>query len=395
METLKKRIFRYLKHIFGTLIVVTLIIALILLSEDGAIHYGDNPTQMNWENDGPYVFFKNDTLLEVNYIHGDQEKGFSINQKTCSIDSIINLTGYFNLDQSKFNFSIYPGKIKSPQTTYSDKNKIFVISDIESGFNAFRKILIQNKIIDKKMNWKFGKGHLVLLGDFVDRGFSTTQVLWFIYKLEKEAEKEGGHVHFIIGNHEIKNMQSDFESASPKFQYIAAILGRQQHELYNQKSFLGLWMSSKNTLEIINGNLFVHGGVHPDIVQSKLNIQEINDTIRSQYYLPYFPKAKDSPEQIFTSTSRGIAWYRGYFKDTKLTQTQVDQVLAKFKAKAVIVGHTLQSKVNRSFNGKVIGIDVQHPKDYHKNYPTPKSEALFIENNNYFRIFNEGEKEKI
>jgi hypothetical protein len=69
--------------------------------------------------------------------------------------------------------------------------------------------------------------------------------------------------------------------------------------------------------------------------------------------------------------------------------------LHKFNAKSIIVGHTLQSKVNRKYNGKVIGIDVHHPKDYHKNWPSGSSEGLLIKENEYFRLFANGEKEEI
>ena len=70
----------------------------------------------------------------------------------------------------------------------------------------------------------------------------------------------------------------------------------------------------------------------------------------------------------------------------------MDKVLEHFSAKDVIVGHTIQSKVNTSFNGRVIGIDVLHSKDYHKNWPNKESEGLLIEGNNYYRVFSDGKK---
>ncbi|RIV37322.1 hypothetical protein D2V08_01345, partial [Flagellimonas lutimaris] len=82
--------------------------------------------------------------------------------------------------------------INRPLDTYDDNGRILAISDLESGYRAFRDFLINNKVIDQDLNWIFDDGHLVLVGDFVDRGFSTTQVLWFIYKLEQDAEKKGG-----------------------------------------------------------------------------------------------------------------------------------------------------------------------------------------------------------
>jgi len=328
---MKKRILRYLKHIFGTLIVLLLIAISILLYENGSVHYGDNPQKV------------------------------STNETT-------SVSCFFSLDSTSFSFNLNTN-FEIPQSVYNDGQNILAISDIESGYKTFRDFLINNKVINQDLNWTFGKGHLVLVGDFVDRGFSTTQVLWFIYKLEQEAKKYDGTVHFIIGNHELKNMYGDFEAASLKYTFITSILGKTQANLYDKNSILGRWLSNKNAIESINGNLFAHGGIHPDIVNIDMSLAEINHFLRANYYMAPYPKANKSENDILLSSKTGISWYRGYFKDDKLTQKQVDLSLKKFNAKTVVVGHTIQRNVNRSFNGKVIGIDVQHPKDYHKNWP--------------------------
>ena len=390
---MKKRIFRYLKQVVLTFSVLGVIGILFGWYHGAGLHYGDNPVRMDWDKEGPYVFYTSDSTLEVNYIKGNKEDGFYLEHQNYPLDSSISSTCYFPLDSSSFDFSIKTD-LEIPRSTYHDQNKILAISDIESAYKTFRDFLINSKVIDTNLNWTFGKGHLVLVGDFVDRGFSTTQVLWLIYKLEQAAEKQGGHVHFILGNHELKNMQGNYESASPKYFHLAAILERQQNELYDSNSFIGKWMANKNTLALINGNLFVHGGIHPDLAKTDLNLDEINELVRRNYYQPFYPKPEKNIEQLLVSTHTGIAWYRGYFKDD-LTQEQIDKGLDKFNAKAVIVGHTIQSKVNRQYEGKVIGIDVQHPKDYHKNWPSKKSEALFIEGNKYYRVFANGEKEEI
>ena len=193
------------------------------------------------------------------------------------------------------------------------------------------------------MFYGYSKGHLVLVGDFIDRGSSTTQVLWLICKLEQDAKRQGGKVHYILGNHELKNMQGMYESASLKYYGVASIVGKQQNEMYDYNSLIGRWMSSRNTRELINGNLFRHEGMHPDLANSKLSLDEINQIIRSNYYKVYYPKIKKSNEQLLISTHTGICWYRGYFKDD-LTQEQIESGLVKFDAKSIVVGHTLQSK---------------------------------------------------
>ena len=69
---MKKRIIRYLVHVLSTVLILLIVGLIILLSENGGIHYGDNPLRMNWENEGPYVFFEQDSTLSINYIHGTQ-----------------------------------------------------------------------------------------------------------------------------------------------------------------------------------------------------------------------------------------------------------------------------------------------------------------------------------
>ena len=62
--------------------------------------------------------------------------------------------------------------------------------------------------------------------------------------------------------------------------------------------------------------------------------------------MPYYPKTERTTESLLTSTKTGICWYRGYFKDD-LSQEAVEKELNKFNAKSIVVGHTLQGKVNR------------------------------------------------
>jgi len=390
---MKKRIFRYLKHITLTFIVLGAILVLFGLHIGASVHYGDNPLMRVLDKEGPYVFYTNDSTLNINYIRGNKDDGFYLEQKDYPATASIAASCFFPLDSTYFNFTIN-AEIEIPKTTYYDNNKILAISDIESGYKTFRDFLINNKVIDKNLNWIFGKGHLVLVGDFVDRGNSTTQVLWFIYKLEQQAQQHGGKVHYIIGNHEIKNMQGRYDAASKKYYGVSAILGNQLHELYSPKSILGRWMSSKNSIEQINGHLFAHGGMHPELSDSKISLDMINKIVRNNYFNIYYPKTDKTINQLLLSNRKGIAWYRGYFKED-LPQEQIDKLLAMFNAKSIIVGHTLQPKVNRQFNGKVIGIDVKHPKDYHKNWPHQDSEGLLIEGNTYYRVYSNGEKEEI
>ncbi|MGG8496480.1 metallophosphoesterase [Tenacibaculum sp. TC6] len=390
---MKNRIFTYLKNIFGTLFFLLITGLIILLSMNGSVNLGTNEVAKNLHNEGPYIFFENDSVLSVNYLKGNKDDGFEVDCKKYSSKNELTISSFFPLDSTYFNFNLKTA-FNTPKSIYDDDYPIIAISDIESGYKSFRDFLIKNQVIDSNLQWTFGKGHLVLVGDFVDRGASTTQVLWFIYKLEQEAAKNGGMVHFIIGNHEIKNLQGDYLSSSLKYKAVSAILEKQQFELFNKKSFLGKWLSSKNVIERINGNLFVHGGIHPDITSYAIDLDSINTIVRKNYALTFYPKKQKSLTQFLTSTRTGLAWYRGYFKDN-VSEEQIESCLKKFNANSIIVGHTLQRKVKKLFNGKLYAIDIKHPKDYETNWPLKKSEGLLIKNNAYYRATHNGKTEKL
>jgi len=390
---MKKRILRYIKHILITIPIV-IIIVLIASIIGGQYKYNRNDLVSDLNNEGPYIFFENDSLISINHIKGNDSKGYELKQNISPKDSIIKTYSYYSLDSTSFELIINPN-IKTPKAEYNDNEKIFAVSDIESNYKTFRNLLIGNKIINDSLKWTFGKGHLVLVGDFIDRSYFSTQVLWFIYKLEQAAREQGGVVHYILGNHEIMNMQGNHTYAKSKYRHIASILGKKQFQLYDTNSFIGRWLSSKNTMEVINGNLFVHGGIHPEIANSKLTIDELNQKLRENYYISYYPKKNQSEEEkLLLSSKTSPYWYRGYFKED-LTQEQVDCGLNKFKAKRVIVGHNVQSQVSKLLNDKVIGIDVKHPKDYYKYFPNLKSEALLIEGDKCYRVLENGEKTDI
>ncbi|WP_420580739.1 metallophosphoesterase [Reichenbachiella sp.] len=386
---MKQQLTNYLKHLFFTALGAIALFILFGLLSGKSIKHSRNNLVDKWNNEGPYVFFKNDSVLSVNYIKGDSEKGFEGINKEYNTDSTPSLNCYYPLDSTSFNFGLNLD-FKIPGSIYSDSQKILAISDIESNYKTFRDFLINSRVVDERLNWTFGKNHLVLLGDFIDRSYFSTQVLWFIYKLEQDAKSKGGNVHYILGNHEIMNMQGDHRFAKLKYHHIASILGRKQFEFYGKNSFLGRWLESKNTMELINGNLFVHAGISPQIKDMNIELDEMNQLIRANYFTPYYRKLnREKNEDLLIDSQTAPYWYRGYFY-SDLSHEKVKHGLDQFGAKTVVVGHTIQSEVNRKYNGKVIGIDVKHPADHYEYFPKIESEGLLIENGNYYRILANG-----
>ncbi len=59
-----------------------------------------------------------------------------------------------------------------------------------------------------------------------DRGEQVTECLWLIYSLEEKAKAVGGYVHFVLGNHEIMNLQGDFRYVQEKYKITAQVMAR-------------------------------------------------------------------------------------------------------------------------------------------------------------------------
>ncbi|MDO6427919.1 metallophosphoesterase [Thalassotalea sp. 1_MG-2023] len=382
-----------LKHFFVTFILVFSLIVAIGIYHGAEAHFNENRLAYTLDKEGPHIFIDEQTLT-VNYVRGSKESGgFYRDSQQYSVNEDIKAMAYFPLEQQEIPITINP-RIEVPPSTYQDNKPMLAISDIEGGYKAFRDFLLAHNVIDSALTWQFGQGHLVLVGDFVDRGNSVTQVLWLIYKLEQEAKKQGGHVHYILGNHEIKNLQANFYSASQKYLYIAAMLGKTQAELYDDNSFIGQWLASKNSVEKINGYLFVHGGIHPKLSEFDYSLEKINQIVRAHYRKPFFTRLHATDDDFLVSNKTGPSWYRGYFKDD-LTQQEVQQGLDKFSAKAVIVGHTIQWQVQELYQGKVVAIDVRHPSDYETHFPPRSSEGLLIKDSLFYRLLADGSKKQL
>ncbi len=370
--------------------VVLLVIGLgIVVSQHGSVNFGDAPLAFKVGGEGPFVFFENNQMA-VRYIRGSRDEGFTVESDYYAVGESVPANVYFALDDSTYSFVLNP-PAETPPAIYNDNEPILAMSDLEGNFHTFREFLLAHGVVNQHFDWQFGQGHLVLVGDMVDRGQSVTQLLWFIYKLEQQALLAGGRVHYILGNHEIKNLQGNMQSAADKYTPIAGFLGKSPAELFTENTYWGRWLASKNTVEMINGHLFVHGGLHPDVVKHQWDINVMNQRIRDYYRQMYYSGLVDEKTQSLLSTETGPAWFRGYLRD-EVTDDEFERVLAFYNARSMIVGHTLQFRVNSQFVNRLFAIDVKHPNDYRGSFPVKSSEGLLIKANQFYRLTDDGEK---
>lgn len=276
------------------------------------------------------------------------------------------------------------GDLYNERSIYSSPPKILALSDIEGNFNSFRRLLLKNGVIDLHYHWTFDDNHLVIVGDCFDRGEQVTECLWLIYSLEEKARKKGGYVHFILGNHEIMNMNGDWRYAHPKYA-IASRSHASRTALYGGNNELWRWLSTKNIMEKIGDILFVHGGIAPQFLQLKGTIASINNQIRPHYNQAHKLFADPLLNTVFNSESSPF-WYRGYYQQA-VSEELIDATLTHFQVNNIITGHTIVEKVSCYFNGKVININTDHAAG--------KSQALLIKKTRFYRVDMNGKRERI
>jgi Calcineurin-like phosphoesterase len=333
------------------------------------------------QNDGPYVFYDNGKVI----VQSIEASGY----KTDSFPEIEKsrhpLSIHFS-NHTCWDFTVTLKKnIQNEPSVWKKADKIIALSDIEGEFEAFRNLLIANKVMDSTYQWIFGKGQLVICGDLFDRGNDITAELWLLYKLEEEAKGQGGYVHTILGNHDIMNLSGDFRYVQKKYFEHAKMMGKNYAELYGQATELGRWLRSKNIMERIGDYLCLHGGVSATINARQMSLPDINNQCRPFYALGEHPeKFTDRSLWDFFNDSSPF-WYRGYFLEPKATESQIDSTLALYHCAKIIVGHTIVDNIVSLYHGKVIAIDV--------NEHEGNSQGLLMENRKDYKIKQTGLKE--
>jgi hypothetical protein len=345
-------------------------------------------------NDGPYIFRERNKLKVLSVKNGVLTEDLVTQENFDELKNRFNLK--FNYEDLTYN---YLKKLNYSQS-YTSIDSIAIISDIHGEYSIYIKLLKSMGIIDNDLNWKFGKGHLVVLGDIFDRGDMVTEVLWHLFGLEKQAVEAGGMVHVILGNHEAMVLENNLYYLNDKYKVVESITNSRYFDLYAINSVLGNWLRSKPVIVTIDDIIFVHGGISPGLVERNLTITKINQIFSNEIIGKYLmgnsgnesPKSNvinsdndvnkrfladksavkpssmslensdmmsdtEMEEIVFLVQNDGPLWYRGYFTNPAFSEKNINSILDFYRKKCIVVGHTICDDINSMFDNKILGID--------------------------------------
>lgn len=368
------------------ILLIPLFISSFIITREGNQSFLKAGIDSVYQVDGPYVLYQKDSIL-VTYLYQDGEKIYPATERYLLTEKE-KIKLHVNTDESGKTFPVYlKPKLSEEKSEYKRVSSLFILSDLEGNFTAFRKLLQAGGVMNENYDWTFGKGALVLIGDFFDRGSQVTELLWLIYSLEDKASAAGGNVHFILGNHEIMNMSNDLRYLNEKYLQTTKTFNVPYVSLVGENSEIGRWLRTKNVIERVGDILFVHGGISSEMNNVNLTLEKFNELARpfyadTTYHYPYV-------ETDLLFSENGPFWYRGYYMGKQMaTDEQVDSTLDKFYVKHIITGHSIVADtISVLRRGRLFDTDVHHAGG--------KSEALLVENKKFYRVNQNGEKKLI
>ncbi len=279
--------------------------------------------------------------------------------------------------------------------------RIVAVGDVHGAYDRLLAILRAAAVIDTRNRWIGGRTHLVQTGDVLDRGPDSRQALEFLRRLAGDAERQGGKVHALIGNHEVMRLLGDFRYVVPgeyaRFtspdseatrraildKYPADQRARLEAETplgmiemiraMGPDQDLGKYLRSLDTVVRINGIVFLHGGISPSV--ASMTCTEINETVRREIG-PDFDKTKAAPSQSLAAREDGPLWYRGLATEPDGFAPEVKKILAVQQARAIVVGHSVvPGTIRARFDNTVFLIDTGMQPAY---LPDGRASALEI-----------------
>lgn len=245
--------------------------------------------------------------------------------------------------------------------------RLIAIGDLHGDLEATRTALRLGGAIDAEDRWIGGDLVVVQTGDILDRGDQEEAIIRLFQRLREAAEKSGGAVHVLNGNHELMNAYRDYRYVTPggfaDFADVAVptevdslMASLEPDQRPRAAAFLpggpfARILAQRNTIVIIGSSIFVHGGILPEHLDRGLD--HMNEEIRAWLQ-------GEAPQPEWIRGDRSPVWTRLYSNEPTVAACDtLSSVLERVGVERMVVGHTVQHTGVTSFcGGRVWTIDV-------------------------------------
>lgn len=243
--------------------------------------------------------------------------------------------------------------------------RIVAIGDMHGDLAAAKRALEIGGVLGPDGRWAGGTTLLVQTGDVLDRGNDEPEIMDLLEALRREAEEVGGEVVLLNGNHELMNAMGDLRYVTaegftdyahvpsdhlPPLEEVPAP-ARGRLAAFLPGGPVARRLATRDVIAVIDGNVFVHGGVLPEHIE-KWGVARINEDVRAWLAgkgpMPQLVTGEDSP-----------VWSRHYSDEPGERECALlEQTLTLLGAERMIVGHTPQrTGITSACNERVWRVD--------------------------------------
>lgn len=339
----------------------------------GCVLVAQAPPVQHSLQDGPYVEWRGNTATLWTLEDGVWKKEQQMGPLKLAVPG-----------KPKLSLTLHAKSPKKAPGQISEPGRFVALSDIHGQLSTSLELLEAHGVINRDGQWTYGNGHLMVVGDLADRGPEVTEGYWFFRALEAQAQKAGGNVHLLLGNHEAMILGQDLRYVHPK--YAAQHPGGPAYESqYGQSSELGRWLRSRNVMLKAGRFLFMHGGISKSFLDQGFGLENSNKVFHQ--FTNWQSKGEGVSEgNRFWLGASGPLWYRGFLLEDHdpLSPQDLERVFKTFNVEHVVVGHTGLDQIRAFHDGKIIGIDA--------GIQEKRGELLIWENQKLFRGLKNGEK---
>lgn len=384
------------RFVFLTFLV--LVFGMPLLSDAVNLHFfhpDDSDNRIQLPIDGPYAFLKSDNRIQLLWVDDSGKITLSEEPSNKASETCIAV----KTADEKYRFKVWLQAKSEPATRYPQPRRIYVVSDLEGDFGRFIVNLKAANIIDDSLHWNWRNNHLVILGDVFGKGADIVPIFWFIYRLEQEAEEMGGYVHFILGDQEFYALRGHLKRLHPKYHCLAETLEISYEDLWTRESILGAWLRTKNCMEVIGSDLYVHAGLSKAVGLSGLSFERINLEMKQLLGIQPEERVAQSNYAQLLFGSLGPLLYRGLALSEKchmpMNSADLYFLLRDLGLFRIVMGHSECDAVTCRYNGQAIIVNTNRGrwKSSEQNIglliTRDKSEIILIDGSRRPVVFNQ------
>lgn len=312
------------------------------------------------------------------------------------------------------------------QIPLADGQRVVAIGDIHGNLKQLTNCLEAAGIVASGggTDWIAGNSVLVQVGDLLDRGSNELECMLWLCKLGRQAKEAGGALVVLWGNHEVCNVIGDYTCSKDsgmlwskafekvlierdgkdwKAPFVKAAPGNPCFGSGVKKNDPARWAAmepcglmagpflSKLKVSVkVGRTVFVHAAFTSEHVEQNGGISGMNKIALD--WITNDSLSREHLDETVPSFMDLFLWMRDYSEPANREPTnkgvreKVEAALKAVDADRMVVGHTVQDKINAVLDGKVWRIDIGNgiPAQYRRsscieNPTVLRSEALEIQ----------------